>query len=223
MSLTPTSSQRPPLLRRLLTALGAIGMTLVFFLILPLLQAMNQPPRADVVLQEVDTVDLPPPPPPLEEEVEPEPEEEPPPPELNESAAPLDLSQLELALNPSFGGGLAAGGGDFAMKLNTAIGAGDDVDALFSMADLDQEPRVIYQPGPAVNAKLRKLAPATVYVLFVVDERGRVTKPIVQKSTDPAFERAAVAAVKQWRFESGKRNGEAVSFRMRVPITFPKQ
>jgi protein TonB len=62
-----------------------------------------------------------------------------------------------------------------------------------------------------------------VYVLFVVDQRGRVESPMVQSSTDPKFEAAAVAAVKQWKFEPGKRNGQAVKFRMRVPITFPKK
>ena len=222
MDLSLASLLRIPLVKRLLTVVGAVGSTLVFFLVLPLIQAISQPPRADLVLQTVDTVELPPPPPPPEEELEPEQEDEPPPPELSESAAPLDLSQLELVLNPSFGGGMTAGG-DFAMKLNTVMAGGDEVEALFSMADLDQKPRVIYQPGPVVTAKLRKKTPATVYVLFVVDASGRVTQPIIQKSTDRAFERAALNAVKQWRFESGKRNGEAVNFRMRVPITFPKQ
>ncbi len=33
---------------------------------------------------------------------------------------------------------------------------------------------------------------------------------------------AALTAVKQWKFEPGKRNGKAVRFRMRVPISFPK-
>ena len=59
-------------------------------------------------------------------------------------------------------------------------------------------------------------------LIFIVNERGRVERPIVQKSSNPAFERAALDAIKKWRFEPGKRKGEAVSFRMRVPITFPK-
>ena len=95
------------------------------------------------------------------------------------------------------------------------------LDALFSLADLDQKPRVIYQPSPTLSAKVRKKAPGTVYVIFVVDQRGRVVNPSVQKSSDPIFERPALAAVKKWRFEPGKRKGEAVRFRMRVPITFP--
>ena len=59
-------------------------------------------------------------------------------------------------------------------------------------------------------------------MLFVVDQDGRVDSPRVQKSTNPEFDRAALKAVKQWKFEPGKRNGEPVRFRMRVPITFPK-
>ncbi|MBZ0258769.1 energy transducer TonB, partial [bacterium] len=53
-------------------------------------------------------------------------------------------------------------------------------------------------------------------------QRGQVENPIVQKSTDPIFENPALSAVKKWKFEPGKRNGEPVRFRMRVPITFPK-
>jgi protein TonB len=44
----------------------------------------------------------------------------------------------------------------------------------------------------------------------------------VQSSSDPVFEAPSLAAVKQWKFEPGKRNGKPVRFRMRVPITFPE-
>jgi protein TonB len=45
----------------------------------------------------------------------------------------------------------------------------------------------------------------------------------VQSSDDPIFERPALAAIKQWRFEPARRKGEPVSFRLRQKITFPKQ
>jgi protein TonB len=60
-------------------------------------------------------------------------------------------------------------------------------------------------------------------VLFVVDEHGKVENMTVQSSSDKSFEGAALSAVKQWKFEPGRRNGQAVRFRMRVPITFPKE
>lgn len=201
--------------------LGAIGLTLMLFLVLPLIQTISKPPKTDLVVQNVDTVNVPPPPPP-EEKPEEEPETKEPPPELIEEVPPLDLSQLEMALNPGFNEGWM--GGDFVVNLKTlgADAGGDNLDALFSLADLDQKPRVIYQPGPILSKQVRKKAPGTVYILFIVDQNGRVEKPMVQSSSDPVFEGPALAAVKQWKFEPGKRNGKAVRFRMRVPITFPK-
>jgi protein TonB len=200
---------------------GSSALTAVFFLVLPLIQAIAKPPSTDLLLTAVDTANLPPPPPPppeAEPEKEPEPEEQPP--ELaEEPQQPLDLAQLELALNPGMGdGGL---GGSFAVQLNAVTTRAEEVEALFTLADLDQEPRAIYQPSPVSTAQLRKKAPGTVHILFVVDQQGRVENPRVQRSTDPVFEKPALAAVKQWRFEPGKRNGQAVRFRMRVPVTFP--
>jgi protein TonB len=199
---------------------GAAGMTLLFFLVLPLMQTLAKPPSTDLIVRGLDTADLPPPPPPPEEE-EPEEEDEPEDaPELTEDSQPLDLSQLELALNPGFSDGLLAG--DFTVNLKTVTSSNTDVDALFSLADLDQKPRVIYQPGPRITNEVRKNAPGTVYVIFIVDQQGRVANPIVQKSTAAVFEKPALDAVKQWKFEPGKRSGTPVRFRMRVPITFPE-
>ena len=206
--------------RRTLVLSGALLVTVGFFLILPVIQSIGDQPAADLMVYEIDTANLPPPPPPPEEEPEPEEEEEEQPPQLEEEAPPLDLSQLEVALEP----GLADGGlgGDFVLKLNSGAAAKEAVEELFSMAELDQKPRVIYQPGPQLTRKLRKRGGGTVYVLFIVDQRGRVQNPVVQSAPDPAFERPALDAIKKWRFEPGKRKGEPVSFRLRVPITFPK-
>ena len=126
-----------------------------------------------------------------------------------------------MALNP---GGPADSWmqGDFATKLKTVAAQGEDLDEVFSMADLDQRPRVIYQPAPTMSKEVRKHAPGTVYILFVVNKDGRVGNVKVQKSDHPALEKAAVSAVKRWKFEPGKRQGKSVRFRMRVPITFTK-
>lgn len=145
-------------------------------------------------------------------------------PELKEEPAPLDLAQLELALNPSLGDGA---GGDFlsrapaVLSARSAASAEAVSDQIFALADLDQPPRAILQPAPEYPAALRKQKlDGTVHVLFMVDKNGRVDSPIVQKSTNPGFDQAALQAVKRWKFEPGKRNGQPVVFRMRVPITF---
>jgi protein TonB len=203
--------------RALAVAAGALVGALACFLVLPLLQAISAKAELDLTLVPMQAVDLPPPPP-VEEDVEEEKKEEEKPPELDDEAPPLDLQQLELALSGGIGEGSI--GGDFAVKIQ-GLGSGEDaIGQLFSLNDLDQRPRVIHNPGPVLTAALRKKMPANVTVLFVVDQNGRVENLVVQSSTDPAFEAAVLAAVKQWKFEPGKRGGNAVRSRMRQPFKF---
>ncbi len=199
------------------------ALTLALFLVLPMLENIGrQDSKNDLKLSTVDAVEQPPPPPVAEEKKPEPPPEEVPPPELTQNAPPLDLSQLELALNPGLGEGVA---GDFAVKLPIGEGLGStkssSKDDIFSMADLDQIPRVKFQLAPQYPPELKKKKiQGTVYVLFIVDQDGRVRDPKIQKSDNSAFDTPAMNAVKKWRFEPGKVAGRAVQFRMRVPITF---
>ena len=215
---------RPGAAHYLASLLGAVALTGVFFLVLPLIQAINKPPVDDEEFVKVDVAQLQAPEEPpeeeeLEEEEEPEPEPEP---ELTEEAPPLNLDQLELALNPSFGGlGL---GGDFGVKLKAlSTGAGDDEAALFSMAELDQEPRVLRQGPPDITPAVRRAGQGTVWIIFIVDEQGRVQNPRVWKAVSPVLDKAALDAVRKWEFEPGKVKGKPVRFPMRIPITFNKK
>lgn len=198
---------------------GAVFLTFLFFMVLPLIQQISEKPEPEYLVREVFTTDIPPPPPPPEEkpeEKEEEPEENL---ELQDQQQEIDLSALELALNPGFGEGW--GTGDFGMSFDKAARKGK-VKELFSLAELDQRPRATYKPQPAFGPKQRRKAPGRVVIVFVVNERGRVENPVIQESTDPVFTAPALAAIRKWRFEPGKRNGEPVRFRMRQPITFPK-
>jgi protein TonB len=139
----------------------------------------------------------------------------------------MSLSALEDLLNPP-----AAGGGDpFAGGVDLASGgriggtgrpgAAAEAESIFSVADLDQTPRPIYQAPPTYPLELRRRKiEGSVYVLFVVDETGRVVNPRVERSTSPEFDAPALEAVRQWKFEPGSRNGQKVRFRMRVPLRF---
>lgn len=206
-----------------LALVGSVLLTVGLFLVLPLLQAIGNPLREqDTTVREV-VLAAPEPEAAPEEEIEEEepPPPPPPPPEVTE-APPLDLSQLELALNPGgFGEGVS---GDFSINMVEEITAGqgsEEMDKIFSLGELDQRPRVIFQRAPVYPANMRRAGRAgTVEVLFIVDEQGRVKQPKVHQSTDPAFEDAAIEAVKQWRFEPGTRKGEKVQFKIKIPITF---
>jgi protein TonB len=207
-------------LHRLAVVGGAFVITALLFLVLPLMQAIARSSDTDTIVRSVDAAYVPPPPPPPEEEKKEEekPEEEKP--ELSEEAPPLDLSQLALALNPGAGDGWMTA--DFAPKIDGMAGSAKEVDELFSLSDLDQKPRLIYKVNPVVNAKMRKKIPGTVKLIFVVDQRGKVESPRVQSSTDPVFDAAALNAVRQWKFEPGKRSGKPVRFRLKVPMVFPE-
>lgn len=205
---------------KLLVIAGAAALTFACFFVLPFMQAIAKPPADDMTIRSVATAEIPPPPAPPEEQPEEEPEEAEPEPELAEEQQPLDYEQLKLAMS----GGLGDGGG--AGVLNIDLGEQiarnkQTSEGLFRLDELDQRPRVIYQPSPRVTPKARARTPGWVYVLFVVDTNGSTQKAIVQKSSDPALEAPALGAVKRWRFDPGKRNGKPVRFRMRVPIKFP--
>lgn len=221
------SSEKTPFQKRMahygLVLVGALGSTFGFFVLLPLIQAITEQPEPDTLLHAVGAAEIPPPTPP-EPENDPEPEkpEEEPPPQLEE-APPMDLSQLELMLNPEgFGSGWGA---NIDVKLASATSAQDAQKAI-SFTDLDQPPRPIHRPGPVTSSKLaaqiRKIGGGTVYIIFFVTPTGRVERARVQESSNPILNAPALAAVKKWKFQPGKRNGKPVRFRMRQPITFPK-
>lgn len=139
----------------------------------------------------------------------------------------MSLSAIEAALN-----GQGAGGGDFAEAFNLASGGRiggtgqasgleETMESAFSLAEIDQKPRAIFQREPLYPAEMRsQKAEGVVSVIFVVDSNGKVVDPRVEKSSHPAFEKPALEAVRQWKFEPGVKGGQRVSCKMRVPIRF---
>lgn len=139
----------------------------------------------------------------------------------------MSLGDLERALggggagSDEFGGGFSFASGGRIGGTGTAEAAGSDLDDILSAAELDQRPRPVFQASPQYPLELRrKKVEGTVNVVFFVDKDGRVLNPRVEHSSHPAFERPALEAVRQWRFEAGTRNGRKVSFKLRVPISF---
>ncbi|HTE06383.1 MAG TPA: energy transducer TonB [Planctomycetota bacterium] len=138
------------------------------------------------------------------------------------------LSAIEDALN-----GTAAAASDFTQSLDfqsgslsgTGKGGGalaDTMEKAFSLDELDQKPRVVFQPAPNYPAALRgRRIEGVVSVFFLLDETGRVNAPRVEKSTNGAFDKPALDAVKNWKFEPGVKAGKRVPTPMRVQIRFP--
>lgn len=214
------------LFRQLLIGSGALGSTLGCFLVLPVIQAIAERGSDTVLLTEADVAQLPPPPPEAPEpEPEPEPEEEePPPPEMAEQQQPMDLAQLEAALNPGGGDGWTTA--NFALDLGQAAMDKAMSGDLFDMVGADQPPRVRTRVNPVIDAKLKKRlkkAEARVTLIFFVDEDGRVQNPKVDRTTDPAFNRSALTAISKCRFEPGKSGGQAVTLPAKLTYVYPKK
>lgn len=174
----------------------------------------------------------------LEEEEELQTEEEPPPDateilkSLEEPVAAdapaLDAASLG-ALEQALDG--HGGGGDFAQALSLTsggriggsgkAGSDDELESAFSLAEIDQRPRVVFQAAPLYPRELRgKRMEGVVTVVFVVSAAGKVVSPGVVKSTHPAFEKPALEAVRQWKFDPAIKGGQRVGCRMRCPIRF---
>lgn len=146
------------------------------------------------------------------------------------AAAPaLDAASLGAIEQALSGQGGAAGFGDaltFASggRIGGTGKAGaldEKLDSAFNLTEIDQKPRAVFQAEPRYPAELRgKKVAGVVSVFFVVEPTGKVSRPKVERSTHPAFEKPALDAVKQWKFEPAIKGGQRVGCKMRVPIRF---
>ncbi len=150
----------------------------------------------------------------------------------SDDAPALDAASLA-AIEAALSGNGAAGGADgFGAAASLTSGgriggtgrAGSEDDELqgaFSMSEIDQRPRAIYQVAAGYPATLRsQKLEGLVTVIFIVDDSGRVVSPRIERASHPDFEAPTLDAIRQWKFEPAIRGGKRVSCRMRVPIRF---
>jgi len=95
------------------------------------------------------------------------------------------------------------------------------ISSVIGIGSLDRHPRATAQISPDYPATLHQQGIAgSVTVEFDVDTGGRVIRAEAINYTRREFAEPALRAVRNWRFEPGKRNGKVVAFRMTVPIEF---
>ena len=59
-----------------------------------------------------------------------------------------------------------------------------------------------------------------VMLTCAIDEKGQVTEAKVTKTTNVAFNEAAVAAVEKWKFRPAQKDGKPVAVLITVPVKF---
>jgi len=85
----------------------------------------------------------------------------------------------------------------------------------------DRKAKVIYkvEPSYAEDARAKQIA-GTVVLGFTVDHEGLPQNIQVKKSLFPSLDQAAIAALRQWRFEPGIKDGQPVSTYLTVEMYF---
>jgi len=59
-----------------------------------------------------------------------------------------------------------------------------------------------------------------VAVRCTIDEKGNVTEPTVEKSSNPAFDQPALDAITKWRFKPATKDGSPIALKVTIPIRF---
>jgi len=59
-----------------------------------------------------------------------------------------------------------------------------------------------------------------VMVRCTIDEQGNVIDPTIEKSSNEAFDKPAVAALKKWKFKPAKQDGTPIAIKVSIPIKF---
>ena len=198
---------------------GAAGLTLLLFSVMPLAQWLNRPDvESMVALRDLEVVTLPPPQPPLFEPA-PRPEPTPEPIQLTLPTPPPPAPAAP-TLEPRFAFDAPLGLGDFGV----AFGAMDWAieGAIYALGEVDTPPRALVQAPPLYppGARQRGLE-GEVLLRFVVTAEGRVEDvEVVDARPGTVFVSAARAAVERWRFEAAQRDGRAVAVRVELPVEF---
>ncbi len=203
---------------RVLSYLGTSALTVFIFLALPITQLLSEKgvPASTVVMESVSIP--PPPPPPPDPPSEKEEIAEVDIPELEKDLQPLDLSQLDIALNPGVGGALNMSNALFGFGVTPDTIAQMDI---FELNDLDNDPQRIVAIRPIYPfAPKRDKINGWVKLIIIIDERGKVIKADAESSSHREFEKSGIEAVLQWCFEPGTRHGKPVKVRKRQGITF---
>lgn len=75
--------------------------------------------------------------------------------------------------------------------------------------------------GVEIPDRARRLGlDGEVTVRLTVDTRGRPRDARIERSSDPLFDRAALRAAREMRFEPAQRDGHAIAMSILVPISF---
>jgi len=99
----------------------------------------------------------------------------------------------------------------------TLSAAAQSADGVYTKVDERPEPlKTVAPKRPAGQSGI-------VAVSCVIDENGKVSEVSVAKSTNPALDADALAALQSWSFKPGKVAGKPVKTKVTVPFRFEEE
>ena len=114
----------------------------------------------------------------------------------------------------------AAVGVAFALGLVSPMSAQQD-DTVYRPGNGVSTPRLIRDVKPQYSAgALRRGVNGAVLLRCVVDRDGVPTRIEIIQALDEELDRTSLEALKQWRFEPGRKDGEAVLVQIDVAMAF---
>lgn len=206
---------------------GAVAATLAFALgglaVALVLVSMNAPPPAPPPPKESRAVVMAPPPP----KPKPKPKQAPPPPQRAARPAPRSAAPPPPPVGGALAGlgyampGMGAGSLDGAASRATA-GAVDAKAAVMTESAVDAPPRATVRRPPVFPRRARALGQEGKVTLSVlIDEDGKVEQVRVLDADPPGvFDEAAIEAVRGWRFEPARYQGNKVRVWARQTLRF---
>lgn len=102
--------------------------------------------------------------------------------------------------------------------------AGPATEQVFDMKQLDKQPVSTRRVQPKYPVELRATGISGEALLsFTVGDQGRVQDIKIERATNGAFGEASRAALNQWEFTPGEKDGKTVKVRIQVPFVFEMQ
>jgi periplasmic protein TonB len=123
------------------------------------------------------------------------------------------------------GGGIGSGyGGGVGSGIGPGVGPGHGGGyggGAYRVGGGVSAPKALYAPDPEYSEEARKAKyQGTVVLWLVVDASGRPQQIRVQRSLGMGLDEKAIEAVKQWKFDPARKDGQAVPVMINVEVNF---
>jgi len=124
-----------------------------------------------------------------------------------------------------YGGGIGSGsGGGVGSGSGPGVGPGHGGGyggGAYRVGGGVSAPRALYAPDPEYSEEARKAKyQGTVVLWLVVGADGRPQQIRIQRSLGMGLDEKAIEAVRQWKFEPAKLNGQSVPVQINVEVNF---